>query len=282
LKQTAMRETSQIKNRRFKLATTSFIVPDHIVPNVEKLGPYFDEIELLVFESQPHDVIPSQQQVKQLLELSREHDLSYNVHLPVDIDLASPDPRQRQKACDTLMVVFERFEKLDISTHTLHLSMPKEIRATDFPKEGVKQWQQDAAAGVGLLADQGVDLGRISIETLDYPFACVEPVIAQWHLNICADLGHMIKYGEGIPVLFSEHRSKIVLIHLHGVDFCTPLKKDHQPLDLLPVEYMDMVKGLLCDYFGVVSIEVFNLDYLMRSVSVLSGWFAPIPEIFIK
>jgi hypothetical protein len=41
--------------RLFRLGTTSFIVPDHIIPNVMKLGYFFDEIELLVFESDPLD-----------------------------------------------------------------------------------------------------------------------------------------------------------------------------------------------------------------------------------
>ena len=35
----------------FTLATTSFIYPDDYVPNVRRLGPYLDEIELLCYES---------------------------------------------------------------------------------------------------------------------------------------------------------------------------------------------------------------------------------------
>ena len=35
----------------FKICTTSFIYPDHYIPNVKMLGPFVDEIELLVFES---------------------------------------------------------------------------------------------------------------------------------------------------------------------------------------------------------------------------------------
>ena len=50
--------------KRFKLGTTSFIFPDHIIPNVRKLGAFFDEIELLVFESQPEDVLPSNEDVQ--------------------------------------------------------------------------------------------------------------------------------------------------------------------------------------------------------------------------
>ncbi|HAR34621.1 MAG TPA: sugar phosphate isomerase, partial [Desulfobacter sp.] len=64
----------------FRLGTTSFIYPDHIIPNVKKIGAFFDEIELLVFESKPKE-IPSPDDVKELAGLSRDLNLTYNVHL---------------------------------------------------------------------------------------------------------------------------------------------------------------------------------------------------------
>jgi len=74
-------------DKPFKLGTTSFIFPDHIIPNVKKLGPFFDEIELLIFESQPAFVLPSKDEIKELLYLSQKHDLTYNIHLPIDVSL---------------------------------------------------------------------------------------------------------------------------------------------------------------------------------------------------
>ena len=55
----------------FRLGTTSFIYPDHIIPNVKKIGAFFDEIELLVFESKPKEVMPPPGDVKELAGLSR-------------------------------------------------------------------------------------------------------------------------------------------------------------------------------------------------------------------
>lgn len=272
----------RINKRQFKLATTSFIVPDYIVPNVEKLGPYMDEIELLVFESRPQKVIPSPQEVKRLLELAQEHNHSYNVHLPVDINPADPDKQKRQKACDTLMVVFERFERLAVSTHTLHLPMPEKIRTGRLKHDAVKQWQQDATSGIECLLERGIDPGKISIETLDYPFEYLEPVVSQCNLTICADLGHLIKYDFDYQKLFHVQASNIPLIHLHGVDLEKPRKKDHQSVDRLPTAHLDRVIDLLCRFTGVVSIEVFNLGHLQRSLALLSKRFAPMPGKFVE
>jgi hypothetical protein len=70
----------------FKLGTTSYIYPDGYTQNVKMLAPYVDEIELLLFESAP-DSLPSNHEIKKLLLLSNEFDLTYNVHLPTDISL---------------------------------------------------------------------------------------------------------------------------------------------------------------------------------------------------
>jgi len=71
----------------FKIGTTSFIYPAGYAQNVKMLGPYVDEIELLLFEGAP-DSLPSTQEIKKLLSLSKEFDLTYNVHLPTDISLS--------------------------------------------------------------------------------------------------------------------------------------------------------------------------------------------------
>ena len=61
-----------LPDRPFRLGTTSFIYPDHIIPNVQKIGRFFDEIELLVFESSPKGVLPSREEIRVLEQLSGE------------------------------------------------------------------------------------------------------------------------------------------------------------------------------------------------------------------
>ena len=119
--------TPVLKNYRgrfpFKLATTSYIYPDEIVPNVARLAPSFDEIELVLFESAGKNSIPDKAQIDQLIELSRLHQLGFNVHLPIDISLG--DEREEVKAQGTSIVkrVIERTLCLNPSLYTLHLDL---------------------------------------------------------------------------------------------------------------------------------------------------------------
>ncbi|MFN2437534.1 MAG: cobamide remodeling phosphodiesterase CbiR, partial [Desulfotignum sp.] len=101
-------------------AATSFIYPDHILPNVRKIGAQFDEIELLVFESIPKTVLPGKAEIAELAALSRDLDVGYNIHLPTDISLTHGALHHRQKAADTIARVVALCEPLAPSTHTLH------------------------------------------------------------------------------------------------------------------------------------------------------------------
>jgi hypothetical protein len=55
----------------FKLATTSFIYPDDYIPNVKMLGPFVDEIELLLFESNDIESLFSASMTSNLFSLHR-------------------------------------------------------------------------------------------------------------------------------------------------------------------------------------------------------------------
>ncbi len=262
-----------LPDKPFKLGTTSFIFPDHIIPNVKKLGPFFDEIELLVFESQPAFVLPSKDDVKELLYLSQSQDLTYNIHLPIDVSLTCESLGKRQKARDTILKVMDLFEPVTPTTHTLHLDMPGDIKK-DMGNQGkLKKWIKNTRQGLeGLLKDI-VDPGIISIETLDYPFFFIETLVEEFNLSVCIDTGHQIKYNYDLVQTFEKHKSRTSIIHLHGVEFFEDEIKDHASLDKLPEKYFRQVQMILENFTGVVSLEVFNLENLNQSLSFLSKSF---------
>ncbi|WP_020586554.1 cobamide remodeling phosphodiesterase CbiR [Desulfobacter curvatus] len=261
--------------RPFRLGTTSFIYPDHIIPNVKKIGLFFDEIELLVFESKPEAVIPSRDDVRELAELSRDLGLTYNVHLPTDINLSAPDMRLRRDAAETLKRVIERFSIAPVTSFTLHLEMDKPLPS----KDGIKTWQKNARQGLELLVPALEDPTKIGVETLWYPPDLLKNLVHEFGLSVCADLGHHIKYGYGIPRTFKLFGPKINLIHLHGVDTRLEPPQDHVGLDKMePDEFREIVNHLK-SYTGTVCLEVFKLADLQGSLAALTQIFNGIPCI---
>lgn len=254
----------------FKLGTTSFIFPDHIVPNVKKLGRFFDEIELLVFESHPKEVLPTEDDIKELLYLSHEHNLTYNIHLPIDVSLSCASTKKRLKASETILQVMELFTSLTPNTFTLHLDMPQDIKNDIQNQKKMKRWQYNIQQNLDSILSKVANPEIISIETLNYPFRFVEPFIEEYNMSVCIDAGHQIKYGHSLLETFDKHRLRTPVIHLHGVDFSGQHIKDHTGLDKLPKQYVSQIQTMLCDYTGVVSLEVFNLENLNRSLIFLS------------
>ena len=244
----------------FKLGTTSFIYPDGYAQNVTMLGPYVDEIELLLFESAP-DSLPSTQEIKKLLSLSKEFDLTYNVHLPIDISLSDPEPSIRHNALETLKKVIDLAAPLSPSTCTLHLSYDENGQEPDR----IKKWQDRVYRSVGQFIATGITPEMISVETLTYPMEWVEHILNHFNLSVCMDLGHLMVYGFDMENVFNRFCQRTSIIHLHGVEN----HKDHLPLNRLSTERSKVVRRILKRFTGVVSLEVFSYQRLKDSLPFL-------------
>lgn len=244
----------------FKLGTTSFIYQDDYIPNVKKLGPYIDEIEFLMFESKPGS-LPPKKKIDELSLLSKEFDLSYNIHLPIDISFGNRDPVVRQHAVETILHVLELASPLFPSTCTLHLSYGEASRE----KEKVTKWQELTYETIKQLINFGVKAEEISIENLNYPFEWVEDIVRVFNFNICMDIGHLIICGKDIKTFFDSYSDNISIIHLHGVEN----GHDHISLERLPEERVREIMEILKKFKKVVSIEVFSYDTLATSLEFL-------------
>lgn len=242
----------------FRLGTTSFIYPDLYSENVRRLGPFVDEIELLFFESNHPDSLPGEHEMRQLAELSAELDISYNVHLPTDVFIASANPYERKAAVDVLSTFIKTISILNPVTYTLHI--PHESHPG-----GDKVWQAYAFKGLRTLLENGMDPGLISVETLDYSPEHLVEIVDEFDLSICLDVGHMITHGFDPVSIFHKFKERISIIHLHGVHN----GNDHVALDLMPEKEFAGVKTILNEFSGSLSIEVFSFSDLERSLDCI-------------
>ena len=252
----------------FRLGTTSFIYPDNYVPNVEMLGPYLEDIELLLFESQHTEALPSQQVITELCGLAKAFDLTYNIHLPTDVSISSRNADQQKKAVDTILRVADLVDPLAPSTLTLHVPFEED----SFQNERIKFWQEKVLKNLEIIVASGIKSRLISIENLDYPFEIVEKIIADLDLSICLDLGHLIVHNHDIQAFYSRNNNKTSIIHLYGVD----KKHYHKGLNQLPQKFMEPILGILKTFKGSVSLEVFSFDQLDASLQFLErAWNNP-------
>ena len=246
----------------FKLCTPSFIYPDDYIPNIRLLGTCLDEIEILCFES---DALPSSRSIQEMAALATDMDLTYNVHLPTDINPGSLEPNVRNHFIETMLRVMERVQPLRASTHTLHLPYLQ----TPVRGKCDMSWIDRTADTLHKLLKTGIKGSCLSIETLDYPLEWLAPVLDVFHLQVCLDLGHLMIHQEDITATYDHFENRTALIHLHGVQN----GKDHLGLDVLDPNPQKGICSILNRFSGTVSIEVFSYMHLMSSLTVLETWF---------
>lgn len=243
----------------FRLGTTSFIYPDLYSENVRKLGPYLDEVELLFFESRETNCFPSDHEINELVRLKSEMNLSFNVHLPTDVDVSSPDPTERETAVANLLAVITMTRPLEPVTWTFHI--PYDSKRAG----GESLWRTYACKALKSLLSQGVSPRSLSVETLMYPADMLKPILEELDLSMCLDVGHVI-LGGGDPLsVYETFKDRISIIHLHAVRNGS----DHLSLDQFEPSDFNKIQTMLKDFSGTVSIEVFSYNDLERSLHYL-------------
>lgn len=245
----------------FSIGTTSFIYPDDYVPNIKMLGPYLENIELLLFESNHTDALPSKHVITELAGLAADFNLTYNVHLPTDISISSRDSRQQNRAVDTILSVTERVAPLLPTTLTLHVPYDE----NSFEPETVTSWQERVIKNLGTILANGIPGRHFSVENLDYPFEILDPIIAELDLAVCLDCGHLILHGDDLQTFFNTYAAQTAIIHLYGV----AQNHFHGPLDQLSEKFIVPTMRLLAKFNGTVSLEVFSYAHLDASLKFM-------------
>jgi sugar phosphate isomerase/epimerase len=243
----------------FRLATTSYIIPAEILPNIHFLARHFDEIELVLFESSHETNLPTLAEIAEMALIGSDLDLTYNIHLPSDLFFGDPDAALRRQFCETAFSFYERTLSLSPTTYILHLDSRKADGTVEIDKWA---WMDRMYESLEAMQMMGIDLRRVAAENLEYPLQRLSPFVEAFDMSFCVDVGHLLRYGHNVAEQVDSFLMKSSMVHLHGVENGT----DHLGLDLISPAHWQVVCKCLENYCGGVSIEVFSLDDLTPSL----------------
>jgi len=257
----------------FRLGTTSYIWPDDILPNVVQLAPLVDDIELVLFESDEYGSnLPGNDVTAELRRLALAHDLTYTVHLPLDLHLignavqGSEDDSARHSSLDKARRVIERTQVLDPFAYIVHLDGRAIQNGADA--ESLARWQSEAARSLEQVAAWAGDAQRVCVENLEnYHAAAFAPALDAVPVSRCVDIGHFWRQGlDPLPHL-REWQTRTRVIHIHGIG-----ERDHKSLAEMPFGLLDpIVHHLIERMRGVVTLEVFSVDDFFSSKAALEA-----------
>jgi adenosyl cobinamide kinase/adenosyl cobinamide phosphate guanylyltransferase/sugar phosphate isomerase/epimerase len=248
----------------FRLGTSSYIIPEDILPNVRYLGGKVRDVELVLFEVDdgPNN-LPTGEVLDELIHLAGLYDLTYTVHLPLDLKLAE-DGSTRDASLVKAKRVIEVVQKLDPWAYVLHLD-GKSVRDSADP-DVLRGWQDQAVHALEIVAEWAGGLEKLAVENLEgYPPDFIQPVLDRIPVSRCVDIGHL--WLDDIPVLpyLDQALPRTRVIHLHGI-----AERDHASLSHVPTPEMDAVlQKLVADYHGVLTLEIFNEADFLSSLAAI-------------
>ncbi|MFZ6031420.1 MAG: cobamide remodeling phosphodiesterase CbiR [Chloroflexota bacterium] len=260
----------------YRLGTTSYIIPDHILPNVRYLAGKVQDIELVLFEvdadgsanSPSFNNLPSAADIAELRRLAALYGLSYTVHLPLDLKLAD-DGSDRDLSLQKARKVIACTRPLTPWAYIVHLD-GRHVRHSRDP--GVLQhWQEQAVEALEIVARWAGGMEKLAVENLDhYPPGFNDPVIERTGAGRCIDIGHLWVDGHAIMDYLPRWLPQTRVIHLHGVDLAATQRRDHLSLARLPGEALaSTISWLRANYRGVLTLEVFGEADFLSSLEAL-------------
>lgn len=242
----------------FRLGTTSYIYPADIITNARKLAGRMSDIELVIFESDEYGNYLDSQTVDELCLLGAEHNMTYTVHLPLDLCLADKNPKLEEA-----LRVIRNTTRLSPHGYVIHLD-----GRVQSSSQGFNRWLDNSLGSLHILVEETGNPDLICVENLknQYP-EMLDCVLDRMPVAACVDVGHLWTQNPNPVPLLEKWLPRARVVHLHGVG-----ERDHQRLSLVTPGQLDPVTKLLSTSFnGVVTFEIFNESDLLDSMDAFAA-----------
>jgi sugar phosphate isomerase/epimerase len=247
------------------LGTTSYILPADLLTNIEALAPRVDDIEIVLFESDEMSNLPDEETIRKLKSIAAATNLTYTVHLPLDINLGSLIESERRRSVEKCLRIISLVSPLGSMPFIVHFHPAGGPGTGDIPPAG---WVSSLTKSTRELLASGIEPDRLCVENLDYRYELVEEIVVHHGLSVCLDVGHMLLYNHPIEEFIDLHLHRIRVVHLHGLKDGV----DHKDITDIPPDCLDMLMERLTSDSGrprVVTLEVFTPDDLKLSMAHL-------------
>ena len=249
----------------FRLGTTSYIIPADILPNARYLAGKVRDIELILFEVDdgPNN-LPSSEVIDELLQIASQYDMTYTVHLPLDLKLGDDGSEGDQSLVKAKRVI-DCTRGLDPWAYVLHLNGRSVRTSTDAGL--TKRWQDQSVRALELVAEWTGGAEKLAVENLEtYPLDFIQPVLDRIPVSRCVDIGHLwLDHHDPISYLqVALPHTRVV--HIHGI-----AERDHRSLAFMPQEKVSQIWDELirANYEGVLTLEIFSEEDFISSLEVI-------------
>ena len=262
----------------FKLSAPAMIYGDDILENVRILGDKVDNVEVVLFYTPALNNFPKTETAQTLYRLGKLNNLTYTVHLPASLEVASPDRQWREESVRIALNLVRITSEFKPVHYILHIpyTQPTLVFVPGMYVKSINRkkwhdWAGRASESLDRIQDAIGPDGKLLLENINYSPSYLEVFLMKDIREICLDVGHLLLGHENVIDAFKHYLPVTGEIHLHGVIG----DEDHLNLGVLPktrvkkwMEYL-----VLENYDGIVNLEVFTPGHLKSSLDLVSGVF---------
>lgn len=251
----------------FRFGTTSYIIPADILPNVQYLAGKVQDVELVLFDIEDGlSNLPNREQIAELSSIAAGNDLTYTVHLPLDLRLAD-DGSMCHASLEKARRVIDCTRELNPWAYVLHLD-GKYVRNGATP-EALFRWQEQAVQSLEIVGIWAGGTEKLAIENTEgYTLDFYQSVLDKIAVNRTVDVGHLWLDNYDPVAYLQNALPRTRVIHIHGIE-----GRDHKSLAHVPeVKLRAVLDELIrADYRGVFTVEVFSEDDFLTSFAAVKA-----------
>jgi adenosylcobalamin phosphodiesterase len=251
----------------YRIGTTSFVHPAGWLENARRLAGRVEDVELLLFEDPTRENAPSGDEIAALRRLGTEAGLTWSVHAPLGIALASEDAALRRKGVDAVRRAIYVTAPLEPHAVVVHLA-PGECEGAPPPADRLG-FARRAADSLREVLATGIPPAALCLETLEYDFALAEPVVEELGLSVALDVGHLARDGAPLAPVLRRNLARARVVQWHGTD---ATGRDHRSIRHYPrADAVHLLRALRdARWEGVLTLEVFREADLDDSLAILA------------
>ena len=229
---------------------------------MQKLAGRVQDIEILFFDISAATGLPTREELQAMASVQRRFGLTFSLHTPLDVMLADTNPERRREGVETILQAVSLAEPIAPRLYVVHVNPP--------PTRDLPRWQAKVRTSLEALLKAGVRPRQLCIETLNYDFAQLEPVVAELRLSVAIDVGHLQRDGVAWEAVLQRNLPRTRIIHWHGV---APEGQDHRSLAHFPRAGAYRLLQILREehYTGVLTLEVFRENDFEESWRLLQN-----------
>jgi len=262
----------------FIISAPSMVFGMDLLENVRLLTGLVDNIEIVLYHTPTLHNIPSRKEIRTLKRIGEDENVTFTVHLPSSLELASQDKKIRDESIKLLKELFSKMSEINPIHYILHIPFTPPTLApvpglyfTPGCQEKWDEWTKRALSSLELLHETMGRTNTILVENINYSPFYLESFLKNDFCDLCLDLGHLMLGQENVIEIIKEYLHVTKEIHLHGVKG----NEEHLSLSILHKNLVqEWLKYLIKSCFkGVINLEVFDPKDLKSSLNVLTKAF---------